>query len=156
MDAPVDDAMDWSSQIRAASQEVEIWIRRVEPDRWQSPFGAVWTNQDLLGHLAAWSDFLVDQVEALQQDRPGDIEAVDVDGWNAAQVARRRGRTADQIVEEWRRAVQRVTDVVGGLPAEAWRRNWPVAWSAEPVAIDALLRLWLGHLEQHRAKMAGV
>jgi hypothetical protein len=59
-------------------------------------------------------------------------------------------------VEEWRRAVRRVTDVVGGLHAEAWRRSWPVVWSAEPVSIDALVRLWLGHLEQHRSKMAEV
>ena len=147
--------MDWISQIRAASQEVEIWIRRVEPDRWQSRYGAVWTNQDLLGHLAAWSDFLIDQIEALQQDRPGDIEAVDVDGWNAAQVARRRERTADEIVAQWRRAVRRATDVVGSLPAKAWGRSWAVAWSVEPVSIEALMRLWLGHLDQHRSKMAG-
>jgi len=154
VDAAVDAAMDWISHVRAASADVEDWIRRVGPARWQMPFGKVWTNQDLLGHLAAWSDFLVDQVEALQQDRPGGIEAVDVDAWNAAQVASRRGRTADEIVEEWRRAVQRATDVVGGLPADAWRRHWPVAWSAKPVSIDALLRLWLGHLEQHRSRMA--
>ena len=152
----MDATVEWISQIRAASQDVEDWIRRVEPDRWQMPYSTAWTNQDLLGHLAAWSDFPVDQVEALQQDRPGEIEAVDVDAWNAAQVASRRGRTAYETVEEWRRAVRRVTDVVGGLSAEAWRRSWPVAWSAKPVSIDALMRLWLGHLEQHRSKMAGV
>jgi hypothetical protein len=153
MDAAVDAAVESISQIRAASADVEDWIRRVGPDRWQMPFGKVWTNQDLLGHLAAWSDFLVDQVEALQQDRPGEIETVDVDVWNAAQVARRRGRTADETVEEWRRAARRVTDVVVGLPTEAWHRSWPVPWSAEPVSIDAVLRLWLGHLEQHRSRM---
>lgn len=148
--------MEWISQILTASQDVEAWIRRMEPDRWQMPYGAAWTNQDLLGHLAAWSDFLVDQVEALQRDRPGEIEAVDVDAWNAEQVASRRGRTVQETVEAWRRTARRVTDVVGGLPAEAWCRSWPVAWSAEPVSIDALMRLWLLHLEQHRSKMAGV
>jgi hypothetical protein len=145
---------DWTSQLRSASREVEAWIRRVEPDRWQAPFGKTWTNQDLLGHLAAWSDFLIDQVEALQQDRPGEIEAVNVDAWNAAQIAGRRGRTADQIVEEWRRAAQRAIDVVSGLPADAWRRDWPVAWSADPVSIEVLIGLWLGHLEHHRSRMA--
>jgi hypothetical protein len=147
--------MDWINEIRAASADVEVWIRRVEPDRWQLPYGTAWTNQDLLGHLAAWSDFLVDQVEALQQERPGEIEVVDVDTWNAAQVARRRGWTVDETVDEWRRAVQRVTDLVFGLPAEAWHRSWQVAWAAEPVSIGDLLRLWLGHIEQHRSKLAG-
>jgi uncharacterized damage-inducible protein DinB len=138
-------------EIRAARQDVEAWIRLVGPDRWQAPYGAAWTNQDLLGHLAAWSDLLIDQVEALHHDRPGDVEAVEVDRWNASQVARRRERTADQIVEEWRRAAQRAIDVVGSVPAEAWGRSWRVSWSAEPVSIGDLLRLWLRHIEHHRA-----
>lgn len=145
--------MDWIREIRAASLEVDVWIRRVDPDRWQAPGGTAWTNQDLLGHLAAWSDFLTDQVHALQEDRPDTIETVDVNQWNAIQLARRRGRSVNESVEEWRRAVQRVTDVVGGLSAEAWRRKRKVAWSAEPVSIERLLRLWLEHLGQHRSRM---
>ena len=147
--------MDWISEIRNESARVERWIRRVGPDGWHQPCGTKWTNQDLLGHLAAWSDFLIDQVEALREERPGSIEAVDVDRWNAEQVATRRGRPAHETVDEWRRAVQRATEVVGGLPTEAWHRSWHVAWGAEPVSIDELLRLWLVHLEQHRSRLAG-
>jgi hypothetical protein len=146
-------AVDWVSQIRAASQGVEVWIQRTDPGRWQLPGGTAWTNQDLLGHLAAWSDLLVDQIEALRDDCPDAIAPVDVDDWNAVQVARRRGQAPDEIVEEWRRAVRRVTDVVSGLPAEDWSRYWLVAWSNEPVSIDRLLGLWLVHLEQHRSSM---
>jgi len=146
--------MDWIREIRAASLDVDVWIRRMDPDRWRGPGGTAWTNQDLLGHLAAWSDFLIDQVRALQEDRPDTIETVDVDQWNAVHVARRRGRPVNETVEEWRRAVQRVTDVVAGLSAEAWRRKRKVAWAAEPVSIDQLLRLWLEHLDQHRSRMA--
>lgn len=147
--------MNWIDQVHTASASVETWIRRVEPDGWCEPCGTAWSNQDLLGHLAAWSDFLIDEVEALHGDRVGTIETVDVDSWNAAQIERRRGRTADETVDEWRRAVQRVIEVVGGLPADAWNRDWRVAWAAEPVSIDDLLRLWLGHIGQHRSRLAG-
>lgn len=147
--------MDWTSGILAASVDVEDWIRRVEPDRWQAPYGAAWTNQDLLGHLAAWSDLLVDQILTLLADRPDTIQTVDVDEWNAEEVAKRRGRSAGEVVEEWRRAVRRVSDAVDGLPVEAWHRSWPVAWATDPVSIEALLRLWLRHIAEHRSKMTG-
>jgi hypothetical protein len=149
----MDAARHWIGQIEAASREVEAWIRRVDPHRWQAPGGTTWTNQDLLGHLAAWSDLLVDQVEALQHDRPDTIETVDVDQWNAVQVEKRRGWTTAESVEEWEHAARRAADVVGRLPAEAGHRKRHVAWSVDPVSIDQLLRLWFVHLDQHRSRM---
>lgn len=147
--------MDWTSEIRTASTSVEAWIQRVGSEGWLLTCGSAWTNKDLLGHLAAWSDLLIDQVEALKEERPDTIEAVDVDAWNAEHVGRRRSWTAAETVDDWRRSVRRAIDVIGRLPPDVWTRRWQVAWSAEPVSIDAVLRLWLVHLEQHRARLAG-
>jgi len=147
--------MDWTSEIQTASTVVEAWIRRVGTEGWPLSCGSAWTNKDLLGHLAAWSDLLVDQVEALKEERPDTIEAVNVDAWNAEQVSQRRSRTAAETVDDWRRSVRRAIDVVGHLPPDVWARRWQVVWSKEPVSIDELLRLWLVHLEQHRSRLTG-
>jgi uncharacterized damage-inducible protein DinB len=145
--------MDWPIRGDAAAATVEAWIARVGT-RWDGPTGTTWSDTDLLGHLSAWSDFLLDQVEALLAGRPDTIAAVDVDTWNAEQVERRRGRTAREAVDEWRRAARRANEVVRRLPEEARRRRWVVAWSISPVTIDDLLTLWIVHIEQHRSRLA--
>jgi hypothetical protein len=95
----------------------------------------------------------MDQVEALQQERPETIDAIDVHAWNADQVARRRSSTVEATIAAWRQAVQRANEVIGGLPPEVWSRRWQVAWAPQPVCIDDLLGLWLAHLGQHQARM---
>jgi uncharacterized damage-inducible protein DinB len=145
--------MDWATRCDAAAATVEAWIGRVGTD-WNEPRGTAWNDKDLLGHLSAWSDFLLDQVEALLSGRAGTIPAINVDTWNAEQVERRRGGTAREAVDEWRRAARRASDVARGLSDEARRRRWSVAWSASPVTIDDLLTLWVVHIDQHRSRLA--
>jgi hypothetical protein len=147
--------MDWTSELQTASAVVEAWIQRVGSEGWLLSCGSAWTNKDLLGHLTAWSDLLIAQVEALTQERPDTIEAVNVDAWNAEQVGIRRSVTAADTVDDWRRSVRRAVDVIGHVTPDVWTRRWQVAWSAEPVSIDDVLRLWFVHLEQHRARLAG-
>jgi hypothetical protein len=60
---------DWIGELKAARTPVERWIRRVPSDAWLAPRQKLWTRKDLLGHLTAWSDFLLDQVEALRDNR---------------------------------------------------------------------------------------
>jgi hypothetical protein len=141
---------DWLRDIGAANAVVEAWTQAMMPVEWLERRTGAWTGKDLLGHLAAWSDLLIDQVEALGQERPDTIEAVNVDAWNAIDVARRRSWTVEETIAAWRRAAQRVEVVISGLPPEAWDRRWQVPWATEPVAIADLLRLWLVHVEQHR------
>lgn len=145
--------MDWRNEAKAAAAAVEEWlVQRVTADDVTGPWHASWTARDVLGHLAAWSDLLMDEIEALQQDRPETIEVVDVDAWNAVEVARRRSWTRDQTIAEWRRSAQRADTVIGHLLPETWERRWRVAWAPEPVSVEDLLRLWLSHLEQHRSR----
>ena len=145
--------MDWIAEIRTASAAVEAWILGVPPGGWLEARAGGWSDKDLLGHLVAWSDLLMDQVEALQQGRPESVDAIDVHAWNADQVARRRGSTVEATIAGWRRAVQRVDDVIGGLPPDTWSRRWRVAWAPQPVCIGDLLGLWLAHLDQHRSRL---
>jgi hypothetical protein len=145
---------DWIGELRAAREPVDAWIERVAPGAWLAPGDRPWTRKDLLGHLAAWSDFLLDQVEALRQNRADTIAVVNVEAWNAVEVERRRPWTVEAIIAAWRRSAQRADAVISALPPEAWDGHWCVAWSAEPVSIDDVLRLMVVHLGQHQAGLA--
>ena len=145
--------LDLVGEVRAAGAAMEAWIRRVGPDGWAQPEDAAWSNQDLLGHLAAWSDLLMDQLEAVTSHQPRAIEEVDIDAWNAAQVARRRDRSAQETVGEWHRAMCRATGTIERLPPDAWDRAWQVTWATEPVSVAGILRIWLHHLDQHHARL---
>jgi hypothetical protein len=144
---------DWLGELDAARAPVEAWIRGVASDAWLAPRAKPWTRKDLLGHLAAWSDFLLDQVEALQRNQPETIEAVDVDAWNALEVERRRSWTVDATIAAWQRTGRRAAEVISALPPDAWNRRWRVAWAEEPVSIGDVLRLMLVHLDQHRPEL---
>jgi hypothetical protein len=148
-------SLDWFHALQAARAPVEEWIQRVAPDAWLAPRAKPWTRKDLLGHLAAWSDFLLDQVEALQLNRPDTIEAIDVDAWNALQIERRRSWTVEETIAAWRRTGRRADKVISALPPDPWDRRWRVAWADEPVSIGDLLRLMVVHLEQHRPDLEG-
>lgn len=145
--------IDRAGDMREATSLVERWIERIDGDGWSGPAGAAWNNKDLLGHLTAWSDLLIDQVEAFQQQRSDAIRAVNVDAWNAAQVADRKRWTSGAIVDDWRRAVRRAADVIEHVPVQAWSATWRVPWADRPVSIGGLLHLWLTHIEQHRARL---
>ncbi len=119
-------------------------------DLWLNPVESDWTVKDLIGHLAAWSNLLLDQIEALLNGNAEKIEQIDIDRWNAAQVALRRDWPIAQIRREWQQSHRRAQTIVEQLPATAYTQHWPVAWAEEPVTINDLLHLWLLHLEQHQ------
>jgi hypothetical protein len=145
---------EWIGKLLTALAPVDGWVEKTAHDAWLAPRERPWTRKDLLGHLTAWSDFLLDQVEALREGRSGAIEAIEVDAWNAAEVERRRNWTVEAIIAAWRQSVRRTEDVISALPPEAWGGRWRVAWSAEPVAIEDVLRLMVVHFGQHRSELA--
>ena len=146
--------MDWLAELRAARGPVDEWIERTDPGAWLAPRRGPWTRKDLLGHLAAWSDLLLDQVEDLRDDRADAIEAVDVDAWNAAEVERRRHWTVEATIAAWRRSVRPADELISALPPETWDGRWRVPWAAGPVSVADVLRLMVVHLGQHRSSLA--
>ncbi len=143
---------DWLERAGSAASDVESWVARVG-GRWGDWSGTSWTNQELLGHLTDWSDFLMDQVEMLSAGRADAIRRIDIDRWNADRVAQRRGQSPAGTVDDWRRALGRALAVAAALPAAAAQRGWPVAWSPSPVTIRDLFELWLRHIDQHRTRL---
>ena len=141
--------VDWEIRLNAACAQVESWLSAVPDEYWLDPIAGDWTVKDLIGHLSAWSNLLLDQIEALAQGNPEKIKQIDIDSWNAAQIARRRDWPIAKIRQEWQQSNQRAQAVVAQIPPETFSQRRQVAWAADPIAINDLLDLWLLHLEQH-------
>ncbi|MGE5199233.1 MAG: DinB family protein [Rhodospirillaceae bacterium] len=139
----------WRRELEAARGPVDAWIEGIPAEAWLVTRSGTWSRKDLLGHLTAWSDLLLDQAEALRDNRPDAVGLVDVNAWNALEIARRRAWPVEAIIEGWRRSALRADRLLAAVPPEAWAGRWNVAWSLEPVSIDDVLRLMVVHIGQH-------
>jgi len=146
---------NWLARIKAASAEVERRLTGLPDDAWFDVIEGTWTAKDVIGHLTAWSDRLLDEAEALARGDADAIQAVDIDAWNAAQVTARRDWLVEQVRAAWEKTVRRALRVVARLSAaDEMACRWPVPWTDEPVSPADLLDLWLIHIEQHRESLS--
>ena len=141
---------EWITIISTSSTKVDRWLAGIPDEDWFSPIEGTWTIKDLVGHLAAWSELLLDQIEALAQNNPGKITQIDIDNWNAAQIAARSDWSVAETREEWEQSTMRARSIVNRLPEEILSRQAYVPWTKEPVSIGDLLDLWLLHITQHQ------
>lgn len=144
---------DWLVHIEVANTQMERWLTGLPDDAWLDVVEGTWTVKDVIGHLAAWSDLLLDEAEALVQDGAGTVEVVDIDAWNAVQVTARREWPVEKVRATWEATVERARRVIARLSAEDLPRRCPVLWSDELVSPAELLDLWLVHVEQHRESL---
>lgn len=147
------DLADWSARIEKAGAEVAGKPAGLSDDAWLDVVEGAWTFKDVIGHLAAWSDYLLDEIEALARGDADAIQAVDIDDWNVAQIAARRDWPAEKVRAAWEATVRRALRVVAQLSADEMTRRRRVAWTDDPVSPGDLLDLWLLHIEQHRESL---
>ena len=145
---------DWVARIEAAAAKVSGSFVGVPDDAWLDVAEGSWTAKDVVGHLAAWSDLLLDGVEALVQGRADAVQTVDIDAWNAKQIAARRDWTVGQVRSAWDAALARALDLAGRLSREEIDRQSPVPWSDGPASPADVFDLWLLHIEQHHTGLA--
>ncbi len=144
---------NWSARIEAANAEVERWLTGLPDKAWLDVVAGTWTAKDVIGHLATWSEHLLDEVEALARGDADAIQAVDIDAWNATQIAIRRDWPVEKVQAAWETTVERALRVAAWLSADEMARHWRVPWADELVSPADLLDLWLVHIEQHRESL---
>lgn len=146
--------VEWVVRIEAAAAKVSGLLAGVPEDAWLKVAEGTWTAKDIVGHLAAWSDLLLDGVEALVQDRADAVQIVDVDAWNADQIAARQDWTVAQVRSAWEEALERALCLARWLSPDEMIGQRPAAWSDAPTSPSDVFDLWLLHIEQHRDGLA--
>lgn len=107
-----------------------------------------WTAQTVLDHIEAWDAFATDAVrEVLRGGTP--TSPADVDVWNAAAVAERRGRSPAATLAALDESRRTLRDGLRAAPEHQWVRN------PNPDLIDlpGLARVWAEHDEEHAAEL---
>ena len=141
-------------QVEEATTDLRHLLSGMADRAWPEIAAGEWTVKDVLGHLVVWSELLLDGVDALVSGSAEAIHAVDIDAWNAEQVAAHRGWPVGRLRAAWESSVQRSVRTLQRMPVERWELRRTVPWASEPVAPAELLRLWLVHIQQHRASLA--
>ena len=145
---------EWVARIRAVGAEVSRLLAGVSEDAWLEVAEGTWTAKDVVGHLAVWSDLLLDGVEALVQNRAKVIQTVEIDAWNADQIAARRDWTVAQVRSAWEEALERALRLASQLSPDEMSRSSPASWSEGPTSPSDVFDLWLLHIAQHRDGLA--
>jgi hypothetical protein len=146
--------VEWAARIEAAAAEVNRLLAGAPGGVWLDVAEGTWTAKDVVGHLAVWSDLLMDGVEALVQGRADAVPAVNIDAWNADQIAARRDWTVDQIQSAWEEALARALRLTSQISSAAMNRQCLAPWSDDPTSPSDVFDLWLLHIEQHRDGLA--
>lgn len=142
--------VDWNMLITASSAGFEKWLARMPEGAWLNQIEGTWTIKDLVGHLAAWSNLLLDQIEALVENNAEKIHLVDIDRWNEAQVSARKEWRAAEVRREWDQSMMRARRIVNSLSQKNLSHRAVVPWTKELVSVEDLLNLWILHLTQHQ------
>ena len=107
--------------------KVASWLSAIPDEHWLDQIEGDWTVKDLVGHLAAWSNLLLDQIEALAQGNPEEIKEINIDSWNAAQIALRSSWSTAAIRGEWERCVPTRSILLAQIAPESFFQCWRAA-----------------------------
>jgi hypothetical protein len=103
-----------------------------------------WTFKDLTAHLAAWRNYRIPMVEAVARGEPlppppwpADLsEDDDVDVINAWFQERDRGRSLEDVLDDYDRSFERLARAIEALPAGVAEDPNGLPWTDGDAAVD--------------------
>jgi DinB superfamily len=112
-----------------------------------------WSMLDVLAHLTSYELFLEDALKSVLGRTPTptlDAMGRDRAGFNTAQVAARRGRTPQQVMDEYTQAHTRVMTMIEELGPERLRAVGTIPWYGAPYSLDDFIVYAIyGHEREH-------
>ncbi len=133
-------------------------IEDVPPDLWHAPGACgVWSIRDILAHIASYEQVLDDIAESLggARETPALDRMISGEGaWNDDEVARRAGRSPDELVDEYHSAFERALDLLSAIPSERWTAAGILPWyGAEYDLEDFVVYASYGHKREHAGQI---
>lgn len=134
-------------------------IHDIKDDQWTvGGVCGVWSCKDVIGHLGVYELVLVDVLGTFLSHTPspvfmemGEMGPLE---FNDTQAARRKNKTADEILREYTNAHARVMELVPQIPAETWRKTGTLPWYGEEYALDDyVVYSNYGHKREHTAEI---
>ena len=120
-----------------------------ESDVTGPPVEGIWTIKDLLGHLTAWEQTLIEPLAAFAAGEPFEAENIsDHDAWNHAQAVKRSSASLAQIQDELDAKRQELLANLDKLSDIQWEQSFRAPWGDQNTIIEMIDGLaW--HEEEH-------
>lgn len=108
-----------------------------------------WTIKQILGHMTAWEQTVLDPLVGFVQIGEFNPEIIaDHDLWNAEQTARREAMDIQQVIAELETTRKLLIDEASRLTEEQWERVLPAPWGGQGCIANLLSGLaW--HENEH-------
>jgi len=134
-------------------------LERMPDTDWEVPsVCGYWSAKDVLAHLASYEAALVeilsDQLEKCPT--PTLDQFIDLKiNFNDDQVGRRKDRTLDEVMTEYKQAHDHSLTLVKQIPAQTLHQPGVLAWYGPDYSIDDfLVYTYYGHKREHSAQIA--
>jgi len=113
------------------------------------PVEGIWTIKDLLGHITAWEQALLEPLSEYVYGKPFKAEEIpDHDAWNAVQAARCADRSYPEILNELENTRQKLLFAAEKLSEVQWHQVYRAPWGDQNTLIEMISGLaW--HEEEH-------
>ncbi len=126
---------------------------------WNTPgVCGAWSAQDVIAHLTSFERLLVEVLRGFVDGGPTpylDQYTAPDGNFNDDQVARRRGRSIADVLDELNSAHAEVMALVSRIPDGTIRRPGTLPWyGAEYALDDMLVYMYYGHKREHCAQIA--
>ena len=118
-------------------------------------YGTGWSAKQLFCHIAADSS-IAGMLIALAKMPAGaraPAPEIEVDDWNARQVANRQDKPIEELLEELRRNVERDIQLVRSEPDETFALHFRAPWGEEGLVSDLIMKTISGHFLSHLADL---
>ncbi len=129
-----------------------------EEELWNTP-GACgdWSIKDILSHLASFEIVLIDILSPFVDKGAATphLDAMNNEkGYNVEEVKRRRGKSVQDIIDEYAAAYARVMELAEKIPTETFAKTGTIPWYGASYSLDDLIvYMYYGHKREHCAQI---
>ncbi len=115
--------------------------------------------KDIMAHLASYEWMLVEALTEVVQDGAEtptlDRYRTDPASFNDAEVEKRRDKSTNEMLHEYKQAYEEVSALAERVPDDAWTRNGVLPWYGNAYDLgDFLTYSFYGHKREHGAQIA--
>ena len=118
----------------------------------------IWSVKDIIAHLASYEQVLVDVLATFTSDSPTPAlnTFIELGGeFNDFEVNRRKEKTIQDVLAEFKDAHARVMSLIVGIPSETLRKTGTLPWYGMDYSLDdVIVYMYYGHKREHSAQIA--
>ena len=142
----------------------QTWLRALKgvPVDQREVSGAcgVWSVRDLVAHLAAYEQVLVEVLKGLTGEKQAtpslDLWQQGGEKFNEASISKRQGLKYEEVLAEYQQADDQVMSLIEKFPEEKLREKGTIPWYGAEYSIeDLIVYQYYGHKREHSAQVEG-